>query len=125
MPGMSPAEGLAAAAARPDAIVVASLDEVDLRQHTSDRLSIRLWSSMDMRWDLEAEEATVRTCKYEWTSEKADVEDWLLEDGKRFHEAFSEGIGTIAGWMARDLEAFATRTELRGSDDTPPSCYQD
>jgi hypothetical protein len=125
MPGMQPREGLTATAIRPDAIVVASLDEVKLRQHTKDRLSIRMWSSMDMRWDLEAEEATVRTCEYEWTSETADVEDWLVDDGKRFHDAFSEGIRQIAEWMARDLEAFATRTELRGDDDTPPSCYQE
>jgi hypothetical protein len=110
---------------KPDAIVTARLDEVKLRQHYSERVSLRMWASMIMDWELGAEEPKSRTCEYRYTSEKADIENWLLQDGKLFHDSFTEGVDTFARWMARDLEAFATKTELPETDDAPETCFQD
>jgi len=109
----------------PDAIVVARLDEVKLRQHSSERLSLRMWASMDVEWELDAEEPKKRTCKYEYTTGKADVEDWLLDDGAAFDEAFTDAVGIFASWMVRDLEAFATRTAQEETDELPETCFQD
>jgi hypothetical protein len=110
---------------KPDAIVTARLDEVKLRQHYSEQVSLRMLASMIMDWELDAEEPKSRTCKYRYTSEKADIENWLLQDGKLFHDTFTEGVDTFARWMARDLEAFATKTELPKTDDAPETCFQD
>jgi hypothetical protein len=109
----------------PDSIVQARLDKVKLRQHTSERASMRMWSSMDMTWDFDAEEWETRTCEYRWTSEPGDVEDFLLDDGELFQLALTEGIQTTAAWMARDLDAFANKTELAKWKGLPESCYQD
>jgi hypothetical protein len=124
VPGGRTGQVVARPGFEPDGIVIGRLDEVFLRQHSSERLSIRLRSSMDVTWNLGAGQPLVRTCKYEWTSEVAEVEDWLLDDGKRFDAAFSDGIRTTARWMARDLEAFARRTELPKTADAPESCYR-
>jgi hypothetical protein len=110
---------------KPDAIVTARLDEVKLRQHYSDRVSLRMWASMIMDWELDTEEPNSRTCEYRYTSATADIENWLLQDGKLFHDTFTEGVDTFARWMARDLEAFATKTELPETDDAPETCFQD
>jgi hypothetical protein len=110
---------------RPDAIVIARLDEVKLRQHSSERLSLRLWASLDIRWELEAEEPKTRTCKYEYTTPIADVEDWLLDDGAAFQDAFTDAVRIFATWMARDLDAFATRTAQDETDELPETCFQD
>ncbi len=108
-----------------DAIVTARLDKVDLRQHWSERLSFRMWASMTQEWDRDSAEPKTNTCKYVYTTPKADVEDWLLDGGFAFGEAFTGSIDTFARWMARDLEAFATRTPQPKSDDAPETCFQD
>jgi hypothetical protein len=105
------------------ATLTARLDEVDLRQHMSERISIRMWSSMTQEWN-EGGETKKNTCKYTYTTPVADVEDWLLEDGKMFGDAFTQGIDTFARWMARDQEAFEMRTPLPATSDTPATCFQ-
>jgi len=110
---------------QPDATVIARLDEVKLRQHSSERVSLRMWASMAMHWELGDREPESRDCEYRYTSATFDIEDWLLEDGKLFHDTFTEGVDTFARWMARDLDAFATKTELPETDDAPETCFQD
>ncbi len=107
------------------ATVTARIDEFDLHQHYSERLSLSLRASMIQEWDRHLEKPKSHTCEYEFRTPKRDVEDWLLQEGLAFDEAFTEGIGTIALWMARDLEAFATRVEQPETEDAPETCYQD
>ena len=108
----------------PDAIVTVRLEEVDLRQHYGSKLSIRMWSQMKMQRDLGFSEAKSRTCEYEYTTEKAHVNDWISDEGKLFHESFSSSIDTVAGWMSHDLEAFAGKTEFSKTENSPASCFQ-
>jgi hypothetical protein len=80
---------------------------------------------MEVNWNLDSREAKSRTCSYVYTTSKAEAEEWLLEDGKLFHGSFTKGVDTFATWMARDLDAFAAKTELDEGDDAPASCYQE
>ncbi len=107
------------------AIVTARIDEFDLHQHYSERLSLSIRASMIQEWDRHLEKPKSHTCEYEFRTPKRDVEDWLLQEGLAFDAAFTEGIGTIALWMARDLVAFATRVEQPETEDAPETCYQD
>jgi len=107
-----------------EAIVTALLDDVDLRQHLRQRMSLRMRASMTQKWDRDREDPPARTCRYEYTSPTYDVEDWLLQDGKAFDDNFTEGIGAFAHWMARDLEAFSTRTAQPKTAEEPATCFQ-
>jgi hypothetical protein len=108
-----------------EAIVTARLDSVDLRQHYSERLSLRIYGSMTQEWDRGSGEPKQRTCDYEFTTATRDVEDWLLDDGELFDIAFTEAIHSFASWMARDLDAFAKRRPLPASEETPATCFQE
>jgi hypothetical protein len=107
------------------AVVSARLDEFDLRQHSKDRLSVRLKASMVQAWQIEGEKPKENTCKYRYTSEKKEAETWLADSGVAFGEALTEAIETFARWMNRDLEAFATETELPKTEEDPRSCFQE
>jgi hypothetical protein len=106
------------------AVVTARIDEFDLRQHMSSRLSLRVSGSMTQEWDGGDPEPEKKTCKYDFWSPEQDVEDWLLDDGQPFDEAFTRSIDTLATWMARDLEAFSTRQAQPETDEFPETCYQ-
>jgi hypothetical protein len=107
------------------AVVTARLHEFDLRQHSKDRLSVRLWASMVQAWQIEGEKPKENTCKYRYTSEKKEAEAWLADGGVAFGEALTQAIETFARWMNRDLEAFATGTELPKTEEDPRSCFQE
>lgn len=109
---------------RAQAIVTARLEEVDLRQHLRQRMSLRIRASMTQEWERGSEDPPTRTCEYVYTSPIYDVEDWLLWDGKAFHDHFSEGIRVIARWMARDLRAFSTRKAQPKTAEEPATCFQ-
>jgi len=53
------------------------------------------------------------------------VETWLADDGAPFGEAITAAFETIAAWMNRDLELFATQTETPKTDDAPASCFRE
>jgi hypothetical protein len=107
-----------------EAIVTARLDEIDLRQHYSERLSMRIYGSMTQEWDRASGQPKTRTCKYAFTSETRDVEDWLHDGGKLFDVAFTDAVNHFASWMARDLDAFARRRAQPASEGDPPTCFQ-
>jgi hypothetical protein len=109
---------------RAEAVVTALLDDVDLRQHLRQRMSLRMHASMTQEWDRGKEDPPTRTCRYEYTSPTYDVEDWLLQDGKAFDDTFTEGISAFAHWMARDLQAFSTRTAQPETAEEPATCFQ-
>jgi hypothetical protein len=48
---------------------------------------------------------------------------WLADGGVAFGEAVTQGFEAFARWMNRDLEAFATKTDLPKTDEDPKSCY--
>jgi hypothetical protein len=107
-----------------EAIVLARLDEVDLRQHMGQRMSLRVLASITQEWESDGGELASNICRYEYTSPTHDVEDWLLNDGKAFDDYLTEGMSSIARWMARDLEAFRTRTARPETDGEPATCFQ-
>ena len=53
-----------------------------------------------------------------------DLESWIADEGKLFHDSFSSSIDTVAGWMSHDLEAFAGKTEFSKTENSPASCFQ-
>lgn len=107
------------------AVVTARIDEFDLHQHYSERLSMSINASMIQDWDRNTQDPKQKTCSYEFRTPKRDVEDWLLEDGKAFRDAATEGVGKIASWMARDLEAFASQIEREETEEAPRTCFRD
>jgi hypothetical protein len=109
---------------RAEALVTARLDDVDLRQHLRQRMSLRMRASRTQKWDRDREDPPTRTCKYGYTSPTYDVEDWLVQDGKAFDDKFSEGVNAFAHWMARDLRAFSTRTAHPKTAEEPATCFQ-
>jgi hypothetical protein len=112
-------------AADAEAVMTVRLDEIDLRQHSRDRLSLRLWASMVQAWQIESEKPKEKTCKYRYTSEKKEAETWLADGGVAFGAALTQAMETFARWMNRDLEAFATETELPETEEDPESCFQE
>jgi hypothetical protein len=108
-----------------EAVVTARLDSIDLRQHYSERLSIRFYGSMTQEWDRRVGPPKKRTCEYTFTTATRDVEDWLLDGGKLFDTAFTDAVNSFGYWMARDLEAFATRRAQPASEGAPATCYQE
>jgi hypothetical protein len=113
------------AAHQAEALVTARLDEVDLRQHYSERLSIRIHGSMIQEWDRGSGQPKSRICTYAFTSQIHDVEDWLQDDGRLFDVAFTDAVNHFGSWMARDLDAFARRRAQPASEGDPPTCFQE
>jgi hypothetical protein len=109
---------------RAEAIVTARLDDLDLRQHLRQRMSLRMRALMMQEWARASEDPKSKTCEYEYTSPTMDVEDWLLRDGELFGDTFTEGIDTFARWMGRDLKAFSTRRAQPKTEDAPETCFQ-
>jgi hypothetical protein len=110
-------------AADAEAVVTARLDELELRQHTKDRISLRLFASMVQAWQAEGK-SKKNTCKYRYDSERKQADAWLADGGVAFGQAATQAIQTVARWMNRDLEAFATQTELPKSETDPRSCFR-
>jgi hypothetical protein len=107
-------------------LLTARLNAFDLRQHSSDRLSVRLQASMVQTWEGKGGKRRKNTCKYRYDSERKEAEAWLAEGGSvSFGEAVMQGLDTLARWMNRDLEAFAAKTELPETADGPASCFRE
>jgi hypothetical protein len=107
-----------------EAVVTVRFEKVDLRQHRSERLSFRMWATMVQEWERDRAKPKTYTCKYEYTTPVRDVEDWLLDGGRPFGDAFTDAINAFARWVARDLEAFSTRTARPETDRAPETCFQ-
>lgn len=105
-------------------ILTARLRDFDLRQHSKDRLSVRLRASMVQVWRDEQGKQRQNTCRYRFDSERKPAATWLEEGGAAFGEAMTQGFDTFARWMNRDLEAFAAKTELAKSGQDPRSRYR-
>jgi len=105
--------------------VTARMRDFDLRQHTRDRLSIRLRASMIQSWKSEDGDSEKRTCKYRFDSERRPAEMWLEGGGGAFRAAVVDGFQTLAKWMNSDLEAFASGKEFKKSDADPKSCFRE
>lgn len=110
-------------AAEAEAAVTARFDEFDLRQHRKDQLSVRLWASMVQAWQSEGKQKE-NTCEYRYTSEKKEATAWLADDGVAFEQALTHGLESFARWMNRDLEAFASQTELPETETDPKTCFR-
>jgi hypothetical protein len=112
-------------AAQADVTVTARLDRFDLHQHPNDRLSFWLDASMVQTWQPPGEPPKQRACAYRYSAERRDAQAWLADDGAAFRKTLEEGLWTIARWMARDLEAFASQKELPASATEPASCFRE
>lgn len=107
-----------------DGVVTARIDEFDLRQHFRSTLSMRLSGSMIQTWDDGGPEPSTRTCEYDYWTVSQGSDEWLLDDGQAFDDAFTSGIETLSVWMARDLEAFSQRRAEPETETAPATCFQ-
>jgi hypothetical protein len=80
---------------------------------------------MTQEWDRRIGPPKRKTCKYAYTTQTRDVEDWLLDGGKLFDVAFTDAVNHFGSWMARDLDAFARRRALPASEGDPATCFQE
>ena len=112
--------------ANAQAIITARLEKFDLRQHSKDQLSLRLWASMLQSWEEDpGGRMNRKTCEYRYDSDKRDATLWLADGGIAFREAVTLGIETFARWMNHDLEAFASGTEFDETEEDPASCFRE
>jgi len=96
-------EGRRAAPDRADATAILHLTQLELEQHLSDEVSLRLRAKMTLEWGPNRQDPESRSFDYEYETPNRHVDDWLLDDGAAFGTSFTEGIDTIAGEMSRDL----------------------
>jgi hypothetical protein len=86
-----------------DARAALQLTELELEQHMSDAISIRIRAKMDLEWGANVDEPNTRSFEYEHETAERHVDDWLVENGAAFAAGFDESISTIAGQMSRDI----------------------
>jgi len=86
-----------------EATAILQLTELELEQHLSDEISLRLRAKMTLEWGPKREDRDSRSYDYEYETPDRHVDDWLSEDGAAFGTSFTEGIDAIAGQMSRDL----------------------
>ena len=120
-----PSERIAGDGTQPGIELEARLAEFDLRQHASEKISIRLDASMTQRWEDERGRARQNRCRYRYDSERRPAESWLEAGDGSFGAAMTRALETFALWMERDLEAFETRTERAKTEEDPASCYRE
>ena len=96
-------EGRRATSDRADATAILQLTQLELEQHLSDEISLRLRAKMTLEWGPNREDRDSRSYDYEYETPDRHVDDWLLNDGSAFGASFTEGIDTIAGQMSRDI----------------------
>ena len=96
-------EGRRATSDRAEATAILQLTELELEQHLSDEISLRLRAKMTLEWGPNREDRNSRSYDYEYETPDRHVDDWLAEDGAAFGTSFTEGIDTIASQMSTDL----------------------
>jgi len=92
-----------AAANQADATAILQLTQIELEQHLSDEVSLRMRAKMTLEWGPNREDPDSLNTDYEYETPDRHVDDWLLEDGAAFGAGFTEGIDAIAGQMFRDI----------------------
>jgi hypothetical protein len=92
-----------AAANQADAAAILELTELELEQHLSDEISLRVRAKMILEWGPNLEDRDSLSTDYEYETPDRHVDDWLLDDGAAFDAGFTEGIDAIAGQMSRDI----------------------
>lgn len=119
-----PADKLVSSEHEADGVVTARIDEFDLRQRFRSQLSLRVSGSMIQTWNGGGPEPSTRTCEYRYFTPLQSSEEWLLDDGQAFDDAFTDSLETLSAWMARDLEAFAQRRAEPETETAPATCFQ-
>ena len=92
-----------AAANQADAAAILELTELELEQHLSDEISLRVRAKMTLEWGPNLQERDSLTTDYEYETSDRHVDDWLLDDGVAFDAGFTEGIEAIANQMSRNI----------------------
>jgi hypothetical protein len=88
---------------RAEATAIVQLTELELEQHLSDKISLRLRAKMTVEWGPNPRDPESRSYHYEWETPERHVDEWLRDDGADFGASFTEGIDTIAGQMTGNL----------------------
>jgi hypothetical protein len=96
-------EGRRATPDRAEAMAILHLTELELEQHLSDEISMRLRAKMTLEWGPKPEDRDSRNYDYEYETPDRHVDYWLSEAGAAFGTSFTEGIDAIAAQMSRDL----------------------
>ncbi len=86
-----------------DALVTVKVRLLELRQHSDERVSLRLTADMHSVWDRDLPKSSDQTNHYEFETAREYVEDWLTNDGEGFRLGLEQCIQRVASSMARDL----------------------
>jgi hypothetical protein len=92
-----------AAANQADATAILELTQLELEQHLSDEISLRIRAKMTLEWGPNIEDRDSLSTDYEYETPDRHVDDWLLDDGAAFGAGFTEGMDAIADQMSRDI----------------------
>ena len=121
------------------ATVILRLDEATLKQHFGRKLSLSIEASMIHQWSEAAPGSAPRRgfwpfirgdekekrCRYEFSTEKREVDAWTIDDGAAMAEAFTRALDALSQWMVNDLASFRDQSERVKSADQPASCFQE
>jgi hypothetical protein len=88
---------------RADALAVVQLTELELEQHLSDAVSIRIRAKMALEWGSDPQSRYSKGFDYEFQTAERHVDEWLANDGEAFVGSFDEGLTTIAREMSNDV----------------------
>ena len=88
---------------RSDALAYLEVTELELEQHLSDHLSIRVRAAMTLEWGPDPYDRDSKKYKYEFQTPERHVEEWLADEGALFRAAFDDAVETLTRDMSTDL----------------------
>ncbi len=88
---------------------VLQLESVELEQHLSDAVSLRVRAAMEIEWGPLEGERRSRSYDYEYLTSERHVDEWLANEGAAFADELDRSIEGIAQDMLRDILAGTTR----------------
>jgi hypothetical protein len=95
--------GRRASLQRADAVATVRLTDLDLEQHLSEKISIRMEAKMEVECGPKCEKDKSQSYDYKYETPERHVDEWLANKGVDFGASFTEGIRLMASQMSRDL----------------------
>ena len=86
-----------------EAVIYVGLEKIELVQHESSHLSLRLTATIYAEWNRDKETPRSVKRRYMRTTTEMPIEDWLSDKGAAFDAGFSSCIEQIVQMMIWDL----------------------
>jgi hypothetical protein len=105
-----------------EATIEVQLTNFKLVQEAKDMISIRMEASMVLETEDDGKTKSDKPVTYVYTSENAQVDDWIQNDGARFSDEFNRAFADLSRQIARTLWGEAPAVKCEG--ETVPDMNQ-